>query len=95
MKSQKKLASIKVPWVVDELDVVDSYNNVDRKINPTTIISSFSQTFWGQPWVEFLFENAVDVKVESYYDPDAMLYNVTVIFHLPPEEETMYRLRFD
>ena len=94
MKSQKKSALIKVPWVVDELDVVDSYNNVDRKINPTTIISSFSQTFWGQSWVEFLFDHATKIETESYYDPATMLYNVTMIFHLPPEEETMYRLRF-
>lgn len=95
MKSQKKSALIEVPWVVDELDIVDSYGHHLGEINSTTVISSFSQTFWGQSWVEFLFDHATKIETDSYYDPATMLYNITIMFHLPPEEETMYRLRFD
>ena len=84
-----------MPWVVDELDVSGNILLNSKAIDPTVVISSFAQTFWGQPWVDFLFENAVDIKVESYYDIATMLYNVDMQFYLPPEQETMYRLRFD
>ncbi len=65
-----------------------------KAIAPTTVISSFAQAFCGQPWADFLFEHAVDVKVVSYYDPATTLHNINMQFYLPPEEETMYRLQF-
>ena len=86
---------IEVPWVMDELDVAENILPNSKAINPTVVIASFAQTFWEQPWVDFLFENAADVKVESYYDPASMLYNVDMKFYLPPEQETMYRLQFN
>lgn len=78
---------IKVPWVIDEL--VD-----DPVASKHEAIGKFFYTLGREPWAEFLFEHATKIETRSYYDPVTVLHNVTIIFHLLPEEETMYRLRF-
>lgn len=87
MKSQKKSASISVPWVIDTL--------VDDPIKSKhEAIGKFFYTLGREPWVEFLFEYQTKIDVESFYDANTMLHNINFLFYLPPEQETMYRLRF-
>ena len=82
---------ITVPWVMDNW----STNRPMSPIADNDAITSFAKRFWGQAWADFLFEHATNIKVKSYYDPATMLHNVDFQFHLPPEQETMYRLRFN
>lgn len=82
---------ITVPWVMDSW----STDPTLLTISDSVAIAKFRETFSGAGWVEFLFEHAADIEVVSYYDSATMLHNIDLRFLLPPEEETMYRLRFD
>lgn len=88
MKSQKKSASISVPWVINAL--VD--DPIESKYEA---IEKFFYVLGREPWVEFLFEYQTKIDVESFYDPNTMLHKINFLFYLPPEQETMYRLRFN
>ena len=82
---------ITVPWIVD------TYNNlsVGQRATDAEFIGKFYYTLHKESWVEFLFEHQTKITVKSYYDPATMLHNVDFQFYLPPEQETMYRLRFN
>lgn len=82
---------ITVPWVMDNW----STDQPTSTISDSVAIARFYETFFGADWVEFLFEHQTKITMKSYYDPATMLHNVDFQFYLPPEQETMYRLRFN
>jgi len=81
---------IVVPWMLCDEDLrTVAAGNVKEGA-----VIALMQTLGHQPWVRFLFEHHTKIDVDACYEPASMLHKVDVIFHLPPEEETMYRLRF-
>ena len=74
---------IEVPFVVPVEDA--------ETIDP---LSSWIQRDWNMPWLNYLLEHNQGIETEKIYDPAGHMYTVRFYFHLTPEEETMYRLRF-
>jgi hypothetical protein len=80
---------ISVPWMIDMLELQDNPPKAKYEA-----IGKFFYALGREPWVEFLFEHQTKIDVESFYDAPTMMHNIMFRFHLPPEQETMYRLRF-
>ena len=74
---------IEVPWMLERQDCKND-----------NALQNFLQRNWGMPWLKYLTENSTDVKVDKYYDPATMMYNVTFKFELDPKKETFYRIKY-
>ena len=77
---------INVPFAIDR-HTLEIDNNRDA-------LKILVETFYGHAWLDFLLENAKSITHKSIYRNDSMMYDVDFQFHLEPEIETMYRLKF-
>lgn len=81
---------IDVPWQVDGW-----LQNLNHTIVEGLVISRFASTFQDMPWADFLVEHAQKIQVEiTGRHADTFICDVSIQFHLPSEQATMYRLRF-
>lgn len=59
------------------------------------VLVEFCRMMQYQDWAKFLVEHQTHIEKYSRYNPRDMLYEWLINFYLPPEQETMYHLRFD
>jgi hypothetical protein len=81
---KRKSALIEVTFMVTEEDV--------ETFDP---LSSWIQRDWDMPWLNYLLEHNEGIETKKFYDAPTHMYEVRFRLYLPPELETMYRLRFN